>query len=142
MENQLKKKYEEIEQLSQHIQHLENQLKEISEKRESVKGMSKTVSDRSHIKKDDIILAPVADGVFIEVKVADPEKVFMNVGAGCVVKYPKSDAEKMVKDQERSIEESYEQISTMLENLRMQIMLSQQNAQELLQRYEKGEEDV
>ena len=112
---------EKVEQLSEHIN-------EIDEKTVEIRSMIHAVQNLTELNEGDDILAPLTNGVMIPAKAKKPQMLYLNVGAGTVVqKTPEQTIEILEKQQQ--------ELTTYRKKMRMQ-------RDELAQEAKRIEEEV
>ncbi len=87
---------QQARQMQQYLQTFDQQLIEIRSVMSSLKELSK-------LKKGDLILAPIANGIFIDARLENNKEVKVNVGSNTVVAKTIEEAVKMLQGQEAEI---------------------------------------
>ena len=96
--------------LEENLQLLDNQIAELNEFKKSLDFIMKS--------KDKEMLSPIGKRVYVKTSIEDKEKLFVEVGAGVIVKKSPSETLEIVKEQISRLQEARMQISMQLEEYR------------------------
>mgnify|MGYP001592947356 CR=1 FL=1 len=103
----------EARQLEENLQLIEGQIVELDTFKESIKVVIES--------KDKEMLSLLGKRVYMKTKIEDKEKLFIEVGAGVVVKKTPEDILKIVKEQSGRLQEAKIQILLKLEEYQGQL---------------------
>ncbi len=123
-EERLKEKYlqfqmiqQQIEQITQHVEALNQRNAEVDVSIEAITELGKT-------KKDTEILSPIANGIFVKAELKDNAALIVNVGADTAVEKTISEIVEILKQQQQEIAENIveaEKVFAMLQEQAMNI---------------------
>ena len=97
------KKYVQLQLLDQQIRQVQQYLQTFDQQLVEIRDVITSLKELSKLKKGDLILAPMASGIFVKAKLEDNDEVRVNVGTNTVVSKSVDDAVKMLKEQEAEI---------------------------------------
>jgi len=119
MNEEIQKKYMQMQMMQQQIQQMHKQLEQLQEQKASLRASIMSIEELQNSKEEREILTPVSQGVFVKSKVNAVKEVLVNVGEGIVVTKKTEDAIKLVQDQVDEIDKMSEDfVNKMNENLR------------------------
>ncbi len=70
---------------------------------------------------DSIVLLQIGGGVSVRVRILDPDRVLLNIGADVIVERPNAAAQEYLKDRIMEMEASAKKVAETLERLRVQM---------------------
>lgn len=121
-EDRLREKYlqfqtiqQQIEQITHHVEMLSQKISELEISIEAIKGLEKT-------EKDNEILAPIANGIFLKTELKDPNNLIVNVGSDAAVEKTSSEVIEILEQQKKDISENILQAEKVFNNLQEQAM--------------------
>lgn len=118
-ENQelLKEKFIQFQQLQQHMEQINEHVEKLNQQNSEIESTKAAVREFSESKKEEELLAPIANGIFVKAKVNETKTLLINVGADTVV------------------EKTVEQIIELLGERQLETVKQIGEAQELLQEF-------
>ena len=112
---QFKAMQEQIEQTSQQLEVLNEQLSELELSKDALEELKKTP-------KDNEILASIAPGIFIKANLKDNKNLIVNVGADVTMEKTIPQVIKMINQQKNSMEKNLAQSDMLLQVLTQQAL--------------------
>ena len=106
---------EQIEQLNHYKKLLSQQLSEIEQSISSLSEINNTSENSS-------ILAPVSNGIFINVSLKDNNKIMVNVGANTVVEKSIPEAIKLLEKEKKGVADKLKEAEEVLVPLNAHLM--------------------
>lgn len=103
-ETKRREKLLELQSLDAKIKQLEDGLVHLEEQIIEVNLIVESLKDLEQVKIDSEILVPVSNGIFVKAKIIDTQNLKINVGANTIVEKTNSEAQIMLKEQIKSIE--------------------------------------
>jgi len=100
----LQKIYLEFQILSQQLNQLQQQINSITGSIIELKSLENSLEEIKKIKKEDSILIPLGNNLFIKGKLENDKEVIMGVGSKVLVKRGLSDAKTMIDKQIRELD--------------------------------------
>ncbi|RMD67112.1 prefoldin subunit alpha [Candidatus Pacearchaeota archaeon] len=97
------------EQTEQNIAFVQEQISDLQEFLQALDALKKS--------KEKEMLAPLGRGVYLKATRADDEKLFVEVGAGVVVRKTPDEAKEVIRSQLRKLREAKIQLNIQLENI-------------------------
>ncbi len=110
---EVQKKVFELNMLREKLQEMEQQRLVIGRQLEALKQLVEDLDEVS-MNEGKEMMSPLGAGVFVKSKVADAEKVLVNIGSNCIL-------EKKIPDAKRIVEEHSKKVKGSLEMLEQQI---------------------
>lgn len=117
MNEEQQKKYIEYQILNNQIKQISNQIGLLDQQLVELNGMEIGLIDLEKNKVGSSLLVPVGSGVFVEGELKDNKNVFMNVGAGVVVKKNFNETKSMLDKQMQETANVMQQLEMELINL-------------------------
>lgn len=99
--------------LEENLQLVDNQIAELDEFMKSLDFIMKS--------KDREMLSPIGKRVYVKTSIEDKEKLFVEVGAGVIVKKSPSETLEIIKEQISRLREARMQIAIQLEEYRREL---------------------
>jgi len=81
-EDETRELYVEYRTLTEQLQQIQQYLQETGENMGEVANVIAALDEFSRLNTNDKIFAPIANGIFIDARLTDPQTVRMNVGGG------------------------------------------------------------
>jgi len=106
---------QQLEQISQHLELLNQQNAELDISINAVKELSDT-------KVNNELLAPIADGIFFKGVLKDNQKLVVNVGSDTTVEKTIPEVVKLLEDQKKDISKRMIETDSMMQDLSQQAM--------------------
>jgi len=129
-EEQIQQKYmqfqtlqQQLEQISQHLELLNQQNAELDISINAVKELSET-------KIDNELLAPIADGIFFKCVLKDNQKLIVNVGSDTTVEKSVPEVVKLLEDQKKDVSKRMVEADAMMQEFSQQAMQLYQEVEE------------
>lgn len=97
-EEEMQRSIYEFQFMQQEMKNLEQQATEFDERRLEMQVMKQTI-DEIRNNANQAVMVPLGAGVFMQGSIVDDKRVFVNVGAGIVVKTPLDDAKTLIDKQ-------------------------------------------
>jgi prefoldin alpha subunit len=113
----LQQKYLEMQIIDQQMKQIQKQLQLIESQITEIAVTKEALNDLKNTKTDSEILAPVSSGIFVKGKLADNEKLAVNVGSGTVVEKTIPDVIKIIEEQEKEIKKTYDALMIEMQKL-------------------------
>ncbi|MBU0470075.1 MAG: prefoldin subunit alpha [Nanoarchaeota archaeon] len=114
---------QQIEQISQHLEILQQQNEDLDRAVEAVTELGKTKTGKE-------ILAPLANGIFLKTELKDNERLIVNVGADVTVEKTIPEVTKLLEEQKTAMLAKSVEAETVLEQLQHQMMEIYKEVQE------------
>ena len=129
-EEQIQQKYmqfqamqQQLEQISQHLELLNQQNDELDISINAVKELGNT-------KVDNELLAPIADGIFFKGVLKDNQKLIVNVGSDTTVEKTVPEVVKLLEDQKKDVSKRMMEADSMMQDMSLQAMQLYQEVEE------------
>ncbi len=129
-EEQIQQKYmqfqmlqQQLEQISQHLELLNQQNAELDISINAVKELGET-------KVDNELLAPIADGIFLKGELKDNQKLVVNVGSNTTVEKSVPEVVDLLKKQKEDISKKMVEADAMMQEFSQQAMQLYQEVEE------------
>ena len=129
-EEQIQQKYmqfqamqQQLEQISQHLELLNQQNDELDISINAVKELGNT-------KVDNELLAPIADGIFFKGVLKDNQKLVVNVGSDTTVEKSIPEVVKLLEDQKKDVSKRMMEADSMMQDMSLQAMQLYQEVEE------------
>ena len=116
-ESQRRQKLLELQELDGKIKQIEDGLVRIEEQIIEINTIIESIKDLEKLNEGANILVPVSNGIFIEAKISDPNKLKVNVGANTIVEKTNSETCEMLQNQLTIIEGYKNEMFLELQNL-------------------------
>lgn len=94
----------------QQVQYLEKVLENLDDSTKNVEMLREQISALESLKGDEEILAPVANGIFINANLRDAKTLKVNVGKGIMVDRTIPETLALIEKQEKEINSTREQV--------------------------------
>jgi len=130
MDEEMQKKYVELQMMQQHIQQMHQQIEQFDTQLVELNNVIEALEDFKSTKKDSPALVPLASGIFAYAEIKETEFVRVNVGSNVSVKKSVQDTVELVKQQIVEIE-NYK--VKLVENFNMMNQQAQMIQQQLMQ---------
>ncbi|MBT4805091.1 prefoldin subunit alpha [Candidatus Woesearchaeota archaeon] len=114
---------QQLEQISQHLELLNQQNAELDISINAVKELSET-------KVDNELLAPIADGIFFKGVLKDNQKLVVNVGSDTTVEKSIPEVVKLLEDQKKDVSKRMMEADSMMQDMSLQAMQLYQEVEE------------
>ena len=114
---------QQLEQISQHLELLNQQNAELDISINAVKELSET-------KVDYELLAPIADGIFFKGVLKDNQKLVVNVGSDTTVEKSIPEVVKLLEDQKKDVSKRMMEADSMMQDMSLQAMQLYQEVEE------------
>jgi len=106
---------QQIEKITEHVELLNQQNAELDISKNAVSKIGETPVDNE-------ILAPVANGIFIKAKLADNQKLVVNVGAETTVERSVKEVVVLLEEQHKELTNKIIEAETILQEMQSQAM--------------------
>ena len=113
-EKDLQKKYQELQTLDQHMKKLNDELTTLENKTTEIESIKQSLEELKKTTKDDEILVPVSNGIFLKAKIQDKEKLLVNVGSDTIVQKTIEETKELVSEQQKELEKYKSEIITQM----------------------------
>ncbi|MFC1730885.1 prefoldin subunit alpha [candidate division KSB1 bacterium] len=117
MQEELQKKYMELQFLSQQISEIQKQMQNMDAQIIDLETTNESLDEISKTEPGADMFVPISSGVFAKAEFKDTKKLLVNVGAGTAVEKPVADVKKMIEDQVGEISKYKDQANEQLERL-------------------------
>lgn len=121
-ENKLEEKYrqfqalqQQIEQISEHLEFLHQQTRELDISKNALEEISNTTLETE-------VLAPIANGIFVKGILKNNQKLIVNVGSNVVVEQTVPETIALLAGQQKEIREQLQEAEAILQQLHLQAM--------------------
>ncbi len=111
------RKYAKLRGIDADARRIQESLAMIDKEEAELARLIESIDDLGDSGKDEEILVPFANGVFLRAKVADPKRLLVNVGAGTLVPKTHDEVKELLKNQLESIAEYKRSLMAALEEL-------------------------
>jgi len=129
-EDRLRDKYlqfqnvqQQIEQITHHVEMMNHKNIELEVSIEAIRELEKT-------EKDNEVLAPIANGIFLKTSLMDNKTLIVNVGADVTVEKTSSEVIEILEQQKKDISENILEAEKVFNQLQEQAMKIYHEAQE------------
>lgn len=99
------------------IQYFQKMMEELENNLQGIERLKQDIQELQNFKGDEDILAPVANGIFIEAKLKNKDKLKVNVGNGVVVEKSITETIHLLEKQEEEIRKTITQVDAKLSEL-------------------------
>lgn len=96
-------KYLQLQMLDQQIRQIQQYMQTFEQQLVEIRSVIDSLNELSKLKKGDVMLAPIASGIFVKAKLEENNEVRVNVGTNTVVTKTTEGAIKMLQEQEAEI---------------------------------------
>lgn len=123
---QLQFLYEQMEQVNNHVQQLLQQQEELEISKNALETLQRTKTETS-------ILAPIANGIFIQAALKNSEKLIVNVGANVTVEKTVPETVALLEEQQKKVIKNTKEAEILLERLQstaMQMLEGEENVRQ------------
>ena len=103
-EDETRELYVEYRTLTEQLQQIQQYLQETGENMGEVANVIAALDEFSRLNTNDKIFAPIANGIFIDARLTDPQTVRMNVGGGVVVQKSVAEAQQVLTGQRTELD--------------------------------------
>ena len=114
---------QQLEQISQHLELLNQQNDELDISINAVKELGNT-------KVDNELLAPIADGIFFKGVLKDNQKLIVNVGSDTTVEKTVPEVVKLLEEQKKDVSKRMIEVDAMMQDMSLQAMQLYQEVEE------------
>lgn len=132
-----KNKFVEYQMIEQQIQSMSQNMENLEKSMEDLQNLLTTLDEFKSLKKNDKLLISVANGIFAEATLQNPENLIVNVGNNVTVKKNIENSKKMIQEQITDLEkykeesmESYQTLYNKLALLQQELMNSETDKKE------------
>jgi len=122
-EDRMREKYlqfqtiqQQIEQITHHVELLNQKNIELEISIDAIKGLE-------NIEKDNEVLAPIANGIFLKAELKDNKNFIVNVGADVTVEKSSSEVIEILEQQKKEITENIMEAEKVFNQLQEQAMI-------------------
>jgi len=119
--NEEQKAYLEFQILSQQINQLQHQINSINTSVMELKSLETTLDEIKKVKKDNNLLIPLGNNIFIKGKLENNNELIMGVGSKTLVKKELSEAKELIEDQIKELEKINLELETEVSNASIQL---------------------
>lgn len=137
MQNELQQKYLEYQILEKSIKQLSVQLQQIEQQANDTQEVTQTISDLSEVQQGTTILYPLSTGLFFEGKIENAKNIYVNIGAGAIIKKTLQQTIKDLNDQVINMKAVQQEIHNKIEELTNRAFKIEEDLKKLA-----GEKDV
>jgi prefoldin alpha subunit len=101
----------------QRVQYLENLLRDVEENMRNIELLKEQLGELEKLGGNEDVLAPLANGIFVEARLKDAKTLKVNVGKGVLAEKTIPETFELIGKQEREVMLTREQIVMKLEEL-------------------------
>ena len=125
-EKEIQQKATELQFLEQHINTIQQHLHALNKKSQELEQLRENLTEINKIKKITPIISEISNNVFLKCEMKETNNFLVNVGANIVIEYTAEEADKLIEDQIKHINNSTEKIESQLSKLVTQMQLKQE----------------
>ena len=118
---QLQQKYAELQLLEKHISEVQNHLELLHNQSQELAKLKENLDDLKKTRKGKQVYSQIGSGIFIKTELKDNEKILMNVGANSVVQKTIPEAQELIENQKKEVNNSIKEIESKLGEAAVQI---------------------
>ncbi|MCF7871571.1 prefoldin subunit alpha [Candidatus Woesearchaeota archaeon] len=108
-----------MQQLYQQYQQLNDHINKLNNAKEQLENTKQAIDEFEKIQGNEEILAPIANGIFINAKLLDSKKLKVNVGSDLVIDKTIDETRELLQKQEKEIDKSLQDATTKLKEIEM-----------------------
>ena len=127
-----KEKYEELQELDQHIKNIQQQTALLDAQLIELRKIVQSIEEVTEIKKPSEMFVPLGSGVFFKVTAKETREILVNVGANIMVK-------KDVEETRMLLQNQIQELSQLSSHLEQQVIHSITQARLISESLEKEE---
>jgi prefoldin alpha subunit len=101
----------------QRVQYMEKLLEDLDANMKSAALLKEQLTDLQNVKGGEDMLAPLANGIFVEATIKNPDKLKVNIGKGVLTEKTIQETMALVEKQEQEIRLTRDQVLMKLEEL-------------------------
>lgn len=109
-------KYMELQMIDQQLKMAQGQLDQLDQQIAEISMIFENLDEMKSVKKDEEILVPLVNGVFIKAKITDPKHMLVNVGAGSLVSKSNDELKALLEKQMTQLTNYKDNLMAMLQN--------------------------
>ncbi len=110
------KKYMELQMIDQQLKMVQGQLDQLDQQIAEITMIFEHLDEIKTVKKDEEILVPLVNGVFIKAKIADPKHMLVNVGSGSLVSKSNDELKALLEKQMDQLKNYKDNLMAMLQD--------------------------
>jgi prefoldin alpha subunit len=132
--DKIQEKYYEIQMISSHMEEIEKNIQKIDEQIEEIDIIIESLNDIKKVKKDNEILTPISNGIFVKSKIIETEKLIVNIGQNVLVEKNVEDTKKLISKQLIELEEYKNLLADELNKLSNKALQIEKEADEMVKK--------
>ena len=117
MEDEVKEKLVQYQQIEEQLKQFNNFFQELNEKSAEINGVIQALEELKNTPTDKRILVPIASGIFIKGVLKDNREVVLNVGEGVCVKKSIDETKKLLGKRLRNVEAHKAEVARIIQQL-------------------------
>ncbi len=121
-EEEMKERFMKFQTIQTHLEKLSEQAQLFNQHNAELDISTKAVQEIGKTKVDNEILAPVADGIFIKVKLLDNAKLVVNVGSNTTVERTVEEVVELLQKQKEEVGMKVIQVEAIMQELNSEAM--------------------
>ncbi|MEM4756347.1 MAG: hypothetical protein QW594_04410 [Candidatus Woesearchaeota archaeon] len=137
IEQQLEEKYYELQWYDAEIKRIEGLIKEVELQLQDVQDVTGSIDQISALPEGTKILAPLANGIFVEAILGNPKRFWVNVGNQVVIIQPAAKTQQLMQAHSKELETHKHNLLGKLTYLLDQTKKLEQEIVALTSRYEQ-----
>lgn len=131
MEEEVKRKYLELQMTAEQMKQMQSQLQVIEGKLNELQASMESI-DELKGKKDSELLTPIADGIFLKTVLKDTDEVIMNVGAGICINKTLDESKQLLMERHTEIKQYAQELLQQLENTAASIKKMEEDLEKMI----------
>ena len=129
-EEQIQQKYMQFQMMQQQLEQISQHLELLNQQNSELDISINAVQELSKIKVDNELLAPIADGIFLKGELKDNQKLIVNVGMNTTVEKSIPEVVKLLEQQKEELSQRMVEADAMMQEMSMQAMKLYQEVEE------------
>ncbi len=117
MEEKVKQKLVQYQQIEEQLKQFNNFFQELNEKSAEISGVIQALEDLKKTPTDKKILVPIASGIFIQGVLKDNKEVVLNVGEGVCVRKTIDETKKLLNKRLMDVEAHKAEVARIIQQL-------------------------
>ncbi|HIH10815.1 TPA: prefoldin subunit alpha [Candidatus Woesearchaeota archaeon] len=121
-EDQVKEKYMQFKMIQEHIEQMSEHLQALNQQNEDIEISINALHEMTTTELNTDLLTPIADGIFISSKLTNNKTVIVNVGSNVTVEKTIPEAIKLLQKQQKETVTKVQEVEELVEQFNQQAM--------------------
>ncbi len=130
-DEKLKQKYMQFQLIQQQIEQVSNHVEALNQQNAELEISQKAIQELQKTSPNTEILAPIANGIFFKTELKDNQNLIINVGNNVTVEKSMDKVVTLLEQQKEQLTEQLREADTVLQELTAQAMKIYQEVEEL-----------